>query len=335
MFSIIIPCRNEARYIAKCLDSILSNGYPHHQLEIIVADGISSDGSDQIVKEYAEKFSCVKYLQNEMLFTPHGLNKGIEASSGEYVMILGAHAELTENYIQTCLDLFDEYPDAACVGGYVQHIAENKFSAAVAKAMSHPFGVGNAHFRTGRFEGFVDTVAFGAYRKCVFQLTGLFDESLVRNQDDEFSFRMKQHGLKILLSLRLRSLYYVRSALSKLARQYFQYGYWKVYVNRRHKAITTYRQLVPPVFVLAVIISIISIILMPSLLLPALILASLYLALSLFFAAGIAEGIEEFAIIPWVFPVLHFSYGWGYLRGLVDFLILQRKLSDSSKSLTR
>lgn len=335
MFSIIIPCRNEAGYIAACLDSILNNGFPHEQLEVFVADGLSTDGTDEIVKRYEAGYSCVKYLPNEKQFTPQGLNLGVNSSKGEFVMILGAHAALTPGYVQTCVDLFDENPDADCIGGYVEHIAENKVSAAVAKAMSHPFGVGNAHFRTGRFEGFVDTVAFGAYRRRVFQIAGLFDESLVRNQDDEFSFRMKQHGLKILLSLRLRSLYYVRSSFGKLSRQFFQYGYWKVYVNRRHKAVTTYRQLVPPAFVLAASAGIAGILVFPALLPVVLGFALLYVFMAVFFTAKLASNAIEFLTIPCVFPLLHFSYGWGYLLGLFDFFILNRKVKDSSKVLTR
>jgi len=146
---------------------------------------------------------------------------------------------------------------------------------------------------------------------------------------------MKKHGLKILLSMRLRSVYYVRSSFRKLSRQFFQYGYWKVYVNRRHKAVTTYRQLVPPVFVLAVMAGIAGVLVFPVLLPAALAAVALYVVLSVFFAAGIASNTVEFLAIPWVFPLLHFSYGWGYLRGLFDFFILNRKIKESSKVLTR
>lgn len=335
MFSIVIPCRNEASFIAECLDSILSNGYPLDKLEIIIADGNSTDESLSIIEEYAQNNACIKWLKNEKQFTPFGLNLGIRESTGDYVMILGAHASLDHGYLQKCVELFRAIPEASCIGGYVNHIPENPLSSAIAKAMSHPFGVGNAHFRTGRHEGFVDTVAFGTYRKEVFEITGLFDEDLVRNQDDEFSFRMLQKGMKIFLSSKLTSRYIVRSSYSKLFRQYYQYGYWKVFVNRKHKTLTTVRQIIPAAFVSFLFVGFLLSIALPALFWFYGAALLVYLTTSILVSISISKNVREFRRLPLVFFILHFSYGRGYLAGIYRFLIAGLKPADKQENLTR
>jgi glycosyltransferase involved in cell wall biosynthesis len=335
IFSIVIPCRNEAKFITGCLESILNNGFPTDELEIIVADGESTDRTDNIVRQYALEYSCIRYILNRKRITPCGLNTGILASSGKYVMILGAHTTLNKGYIRKCIEMFDEVHDAACIGGYVEHLPENPMSALIAKAMSHPFGVGNAHFRTGTFEGFVDTVAFGTYRREVFDKIGLFDESLVRNQDDEFSFRMLRNGLKIYLSAALGTKYFVRSSPSKLFKQYYQYGYWKVFVNRKYKAVTTIRQLVPAVFVLFLFIGFLSSIIFP-IIFPAYILGLIiYFLAALVSACTVSKNLREILLLLPVFFILHFAYGRGYLAGILRFLILSKSPSLKKTELTR
>jgi glycosyltransferase involved in cell wall biosynthesis len=334
-FSIIIPCRNEENYIAKCIASVVENGYPHHDLEIIVADGMSTDATANIVHNLAANYPFVKLIQNTSYFTPVGLNLGIKQAKGDIILILGAHSVLKPGYLATCAQLLTQNPEAACMGGIILNQNENSTSKIIGYAMASPFGVGNARFRTGGKDGFVDTVAFGAYRKEVFDKAGLFDEELARNQDDEFNYRIRKQGFKIYYSSKLVSDYFVRASFTKLAKQYFQYGYWKVYVNQKHRQITSLRQLVPFLFVLFLLVG------LPALLLPAWV-GKTWLGILGFYSIGAVVAafatkapLYQVPAIVFSFLVLHISYGTGYLWGIVQFMLLHRKPDAKSHALTR
>jgi GT2 family glycosyltransferase len=250
---------------------------------------------------------------------------GLQASSEDFKMILGAHAALPNDYIEKCLLTFEENPEADCVGGIIINEYQDATSQAIGCAMSSSFGVGNAHFRTGNKNGFVDTVAFGMYRKEVFEKIGYFREELIRNQDDEFNFRMEKNGLKCYLNTDLHSKYYVRGTLSKLLKQYYQYGYWKVYVNILHGQITTVRQLVPFAFVCYLILLVLTNIILPKYSLFLAIPLLSYFILALLFA-GRAKS-KEPRVTLLSFFILHLGYGWGYLRGLIEMKIFGKRPS--------
>ena len=211
---------------------------------------------------------------------------------------------------------------------------ENEYINTTAKyisaAMSSPFGVGNVHFRTGAKEGYVDTVAFGAYRKEVFEKAGLFDEELARNQDDEFNFRVIKNGFKIYLSKKIKAKYYVRGSYLKLLKQYFQYGFWKVYVNKKHKTVTSIRQLFPLFFVLYLMVQTLSLFVFKEAVYGLFILA-IYFNLAIIFS--LKKSKEYFYAVLFCFFILHLSYGWGYLKGIVRFLLL--RLSPKKPTLRR
>ncbi len=333
--SVIIPCRNEERYIAECIDSVLACNYPHDKLEIIVIDGRSNDATRDIVKKIQKQHANIYLMDNPGQTTQWALNMGIKNASGDVIFILGAHAMMTGDYIGACVKILEEHPEVGCAGGLTENIYANGLSGIIGRAMSSRFGVGNAHFRTGTKSGYVDTVAFGAYRKQVFDTIGYFDEELVRNQDDEFSYRMIKNGYKIYLNTDIKLLYYTRSSFRSLFKQYFQYGYWKVYVNKKHKTITTWRQLVPALFVLF---------LFPGYLfsLGNVYIGFLYkLTLLLYLIIAIRSGlykvdkVKELMQYVWACFILHISYGSGYLYGLLHFILLRKKPSDFSKKLTR
>lgn len=319
--SIVIPAKNEEQYIEKCLHSILQCGYDHGLLEVFVCDGKSTDATGVIVSEYAEKHSFIRLLINEEEFTPQALNIGIRASTSELVMILGAHAELAKGFLTHIVEVFKKYPEVGCAGGHIENIAESPFARAVNAGMSSIFGVGNAHFRTGTKEGFVDTVAFGVFRREVFDKVGYFDEDLIRNQDDEFSFRLIKNGYKIYLSNHPAAKYYVRAKASKLFKQYFQYGYWKVYVNRKHKTITTLRQLIPAFFVAFLILGLIGSLLSSLLLWISCAIFALYIAFAIIASISKRRTCESFHRTILVFLILHVAYGTGYIKGLFDFMV--------------
>ncbi|MBN4072124.1 glycosyltransferase family 2 protein [Flavobacteriales bacterium AH-315-E23] len=330
LISVVIPCRNEEDYIGDCIKSILSSDYPTEFLEIIVCDGLSDDRTQEIVERVREENGNVKLLLNEQQTTPHALNIGIRKSKGELVIILGAHASLSSEYVSNCVAALNADKSLGCIGGVLTNTYFDRKSEAIAKAMSHPFGVGSAHFRTGRKSGYVDTVAFGAYRREVFDKIGMFDEALTRNQDDEFNYRVLQAGYKIKLDTDISAVYHVRASFGKLFSQYFQYGYWKVYVNKIHRTITTFRQLVPLIFVLFLITFI------PLAFLHDIFLKLLVVGLVFYFAgafvSAFSSSVHPVQLIRIIasFIILHVSYGFGYLTGLIHFVILGKSYARSN-----
>lgn len=336
MVSIVIPCRNEENYIARCIDSVLASDYPNDLIEIFVCDGKSDDRTPGIVQEYSGKNPQVKYVVNEKMTTPYALNLGIKQARGNVIIILGAHSELAKDYVSTCVSVLNEKPDVSCVGGVLKNHSEDELTQAIAAAMSSSFGVGSAHFRTGIKSGYVDTVAFGAYRKEVFEQIGHFDEELTRNQDDEFNYRMTKNGMKLWLSNQTSVVYHVRSSFKKLLRQYYQYGYWKVYVNRKHKAITTFRQLIPLFFVLFLLFGGVLSVFSNWLAVTYSAIIGLYIILAIWVALGAKVSIAYKPSVVLAFLCIHISYGTGYLLGIIDFILLGKiKPSEKQEKLSR
>jgi len=325
--ALVIPCFQEENYIRACVLSCL-NQITSASVKVYVVDGGSTDGTLDILSEIQATHSNLTILHNEKRVTPISLNMGLQASDEDYKMILGAHAELPSNYIETCLSTFQQQPDASCVGGLILNSYENSKSEAIGLAMSSSFGVGNAHFRTGNQGGYVDTVAFGMYKREVFEAIGYFNEALVRNQDDEFNFRMQKNHLRIYLNTHLTCNYFVRSKFSKLLKQYYQYGYWKVYVNQLHKQITTVRQLVPFAFVCYLILAASLTLALPRLWLVWCSPLFLYLVLGGSLAMRIAK--EKFPYTWLSFLILHLGYGSGYLKGVIELLIFNKKPTQAN-----
>jgi len=347
VLSVVIPCRNEESYIAACLDSIAVCDFPKENLKVFVCDGLSDDKTVEIVKEYAFKYEWIELLVNEKQTTPFALNLGIKSSKSEYVTILGAHAEVGRDYFTKCVSDFLKDEAIACTGGLLENVYDDEISEAIGYAQSHWFGVGNAHFRTGLKSGFVDTVAFGTYKRAVFEEIEYFDEELARNQDDEFNYRLIKSGYKIWLNTSAKTSYFVRGSINKLWKQYFQYGYWKVFVNKKHKAVTTVRQLVPAVFVLCVLGMFVFTKISPPLSMLCFLAVGCYFFISfilgILFLVRISGGSMKKArtnmlaplLIMVSFFTLHFSYGLGYLKGIWNFLILRKTPSKNSHTLSR
>jgi glycosyltransferase involved in cell wall biosynthesis len=333
--AIIIPCKNEERYISKCLDSVIAADYPEKLKQVFVCDGKSTDGTPGIIKGYCAKFPFIHLMMNENETTPYALNQGIENADADILVILGAHSEIYPDYIRQCVDCFNLTEGIGCVGGVTESIYESENAHVISIAMSSAFGVGNAYFRTGRKNGFVDTVAFGAYKKEVFKKTGMFDTDLTRNQDDEFNFRMLKAGFRIYLSEKIKSKYYVRGSFKKLFKQYFQYGFWKVYVNRKHKTITTYRQLAPFFLVLFLITGLFLSLLNPLILKVYFATLLFYLVLVFYFAVVNATKTRLIPGVALAFLILHTSYGTGYAYGIIYFLLSNQKPGKKFSDLSR
>lgn len=332
--AVVIPCRNEENYIQKCVNSVLNSNYPKHLIEVYVVDGLSDDRTIEIVEEISKVNSNVVLLKNEKQTTPFALNIGLKYSNADVKIILGAHAEVDPDFIAENVKVLLDHPEVGCAGGIIENVYENVTARQIGLAMSSVFGVGNAHFRTGAKEGYVDTVAFGAYRKVVFEKIGYFDEDLTRNQDDEFNFRLIANGFKIYLSNKIVSKYYVRASFKKLFRQYFQYGYWKVYVNKKHKTVTTLRQLVPMFFVLYLAFGFLLSLAIPLFFVLYFLGLIIYLSGAFYFALTISE-LKDVIYVVYTFILLHLSYGLGYIKGVFDFMLLNKRPNNSASELTR
>lgn len=345
MVSVVIPCLNEVDYIDETLNSLLNQVDFSEDFEVLVVDGGSTDGTRERVLKWSSRDARFQMLDNPQRYTPHALNLGIRHARGEVVIILGAHATCHPDFLRRNLDALRAHPESACVGGVVEQQHGSNASRRIGAALSTPFGVGDARFRTGGTAGHVDTVAFGAYRKEALIEIGLFDEHLVRNQDDELNFRLHEAGWRIWFDPRIRSSYHVRSTYAKLFRQYRQYGYWKVFVNRKHRTVTTWRQIVPALFLLSLMAGILGCLweafgygsdawkgLSFSLLLTLMLAWMTGAAFSAVNAAR--EGRDVLGILG-AYAVVHFAYGWGYLEGVLRFIVLQRGPRAAALKLTR
>lgn len=330
--SVIIPCRNEESYIIQNVNSILNQDY-EGKIEVLVVDGMSTDNTRILVAQFNNPL--VKLIDNPHQFTPHAMNIGVDNAEGDFFVILGGHSYLDKQFIKKNVEVLLSDSTIGCSGGQIKHIYENEEGEIIAKAMASRFGVGNVTFRVGGEPGFVDTVAFGMYRKEVHYRINKFDETLVRNQDDDYNFKLTKAGYKVYFDPEIISHYYVRGFYSKLYRQYFQYGYWKVFVNKKHKTVTSIRQLFPFLFVSGILVGIL--LSFFSWIFVGLLTFTLgvYIAFALFFGIQLGKSHLEGLKIAFVFAILHTSYGFGYLKGIIEFLILNKKPSNRSKELTR
>jgi glycosyltransferase involved in cell wall biosynthesis len=326
--SVIIPCRNEESYIEAVLKNVIAQDYPHDKLEVFVVDGASTDESKDIASAIAVKYPFIQVLDNPEKIVPYALNLGIRQSRGEVIVRMDAHSEYPADYISSLIkNLFELNADN--VGGvWITQSADFSLMArAIAAATSHPFGIGNALYRLGATAPReVDTVPFGCYRREVFDKIGFFDEQLIRNQDDEFNGRLIKNGGKIFLIPSVKIKYYARSTWSKLSRMFYQYGLFKPLVNSKLGHPATFRQLVPPLFVLTVIASTLLSFFNPEILGIFLLLPAIYFSFDLIFSflISIRTKISLLPLLFITFPVIHFSYGYGYLRGIVQFTFLRR-----------
>jgi glycosyltransferase involved in cell wall biosynthesis len=314
--SVIVPMRNEERYIGRCLRSIAEQDYPSDHFEVIVVDGASTDGSRAIAESMANTLPNLRVVDNRGKHTSRGLNIGLAYARGDVIVRIDAHASVDANFLTASVAAL-ERSQADAVGGPIETLGEGSSGEAIAIAVSSPFGVGNAVFRYSRREQWTDTVAFPAYRRDVFDRIGPFAE-IDGGEDDDFHLRLVDAGGRILLTPAIRSTYYARRNLLELARQYFGYGQAKLVVLTRHPRRTRLRQLVPSAFVLALAGSAFASLLGGIMMLPLVTIGGTYLAVSIIASLLLAQkhGWRHLARLPLAFAVMHMSYGVGLLSGL-------------------
>ncbi len=334
--SVLIPVRNEGDCIAKCLDGIFRQDYPRQRMEVIVADGMSSDETRETLKAYAVRDVRLVLIDNPQGIVSTGLNAAMARSQGDVIIRMDAHTEYATDYIRQCVAVLGE-SRADNVGGPWVARGEGYVGRAIAASFQSPFAVGGARGHDPLHEGSVDTVYLGCWRREVFNRIGNFDEQLVRNQDDEFNLRLIRAGGKVWQSPRIRSWYQSRSSLPALFRQYAQYGYWKVWVIRKHKLPASVRHVVPAMF-----LSVLALLLLaapfsrPALWSGAALLSCYFMAVA---GASVLTcrkaGWELLPILPAVFACYHFGYGFGFLSGLGNWLMGSKRPAATFTKLTR
>jgi succinoglycan biosynthesis protein ExoA len=330
--SIVMPARNEARFIERSLGAILAQNYSPNRLEVIIVDGMSDDGTRAIVEATARTNQRVVMLDNPRRIMPSGMNLGIKRAKGEVIFCIGGHAVIPADYVTQCVEWLRK-EDVDGVGGAVDSQATGYVGKAIAAGMSSPFGIGASGFRTAGRDGVplpVDTLPFWAFRRSVFDRVGLFNEAMVRHQDYELNYRIRNSGGKLLLLPWLRVTYFVRSSLWQFWRQYWQYGIWKGRFLRTYPASARLRHMVPPLFVLSLITAVgltfaapvgrVCLLLLAAAYGSFLLLATLWLAVKGHF--------RQAPLIPLVLISLHLIWGAGVWVGL-----LWGKISETAAQL--
>jgi len=324
MISIIIPCRNEERFIEKCLDSLIKQDFPKENLEILVVDGDSKDKTKDIVKEYIQKYPFIRIIDNKEKYTSFGLNMGIKKAMGDIIIRMDAHAEYEKDYISKCIKYLKEY-NADNVGGVLKTIPSNNSSVAkaITICLSHFFGAGGSYFRTGSKKPIeVDTVFGGCYKREVFDKIGLFNEKLIRSQDIELNRRLKASGGKILLVPDITAYYYPQNNLVDFFEHNFVDGIWTIYPLKFGIRIFSLRHLIPLFFTLSLFLSLILFPFFPIAILFFDLIFGIYILLSLFFSVKISikNGFKYFFLMPIVFLSRHIGYGLGSIWGLIKLI---------------
>jgi glycosyltransferase involved in cell wall biosynthesis len=317
--SIIIPCYNEQNTIRILLEALREQTFPRAEMEVIVSDGMSTDGTRAAIAVFQNDFPdfAVRVVDNALRSIPAAVNRAIESARGSILIRLDAHSKPYPDYVANCVNALEENRGDN-VGGVweIRAGAETWIAKSIAVAAAHPLGVGDALYRHAKVAAEVDTVPFGSFKRALIDNIGFFDETLLTNEDYEFNARVRRAGGRIWLDPSIRSVYFARSTLMELARQYWRYGFWKWRMLRRYPDTLRWRQALPPLFVLSLVglaflaglIPFASYILIAEILLYLAImtLAGLYTALRLqtpYLCFG----------VPLAITVMHISWGSGFL----------------------
>ena len=323
MLSVIVPIYQEEKYISKCIDSMLSQDYPKDDLEIILVDGMSKDRTREIVATYTEKYPFIRMIDNPERIAPCAMNRGIKEAKGDVIMRLDAHVYYPKNYFSLLVEKLNELPGAENVGALCNTLPVNDSITAqsIAAVLSSSFGMGNSHFRVGADKEMeVDTVPFGCFHKSIFDKVGLYDEELVRNQDDELNARIIKAGGKIYLIPQLVCEYYARDTAKKVYKMFYQYGVFKPLVNKKLGSPATVRQFFPLFFVLGLLVGPVVCLFLPVLWWAYFAVIMLWFILATSFSLKDSKNLKRILTQNWIYFVVHFGYGWGYIVGIYKIL---------------
>lgn len=308
--SICFPVFNEADFIDKLLESVVDSA-PLNK-EILLIDGGSTDGTREKIKEWAHRKSGIELVENSDRYVPHGFNKAYRQSKAPYISLMGAHASYPPNFFKVALQLL-ENGEADAVGGPLIQKGRTWKGKVIASCMSEKWGVGGTEFRTSSKRRYVQSVAFAVYKKKIFEKAGLLDEQLIRNQDDEFHYRLNHMGFRILMVPELACTYFVRESLKGLWKQYYGYGLFKPLVLKKVGTAIRSRHIIPALFTIYWILVIPLVFIHWITLIP----PAIYLLFNLLFSLRVAGlNLRKLRFAFAVFPTLHLAYGSGFLKGL-------------------
>ncbi|HRX19426.1 MAG TPA: glycosyltransferase family 2 protein [Gemmatimonadales bacterium] len=311
--TVVVPMRNEASSITECLESILANRLPDGDIEVLVFDGESTDGSAEVVRALAARDPRVRLHDNPERLQAAAFNRGLALARGAHLVRMDAHTLYAPDYIAECVRLLEE-TGAAGVGGVQQPTGRTVIGRAIAAAVSSRFAAGDAKYRHASAAAWVDTVYLGAWRTDTVRDVGGMNAAWAVNEDYEMNIRLRAAGGRMYLSPTIRSTYFVRGSLAKLARQYFRYGFWKVRTLLAHPLSVRWRQLVAPAFVVSLLVTPLLVHLFGALGAAHLgLYAAANLAASVITAAG--SSWRHLPVLPVVFFLIHLSWGSGFLLG--------------------
>jgi len=325
--SVVVPCYNEEKTIGLLLDAVYCQDFMRPELEVVIADGLSSDRTREVIAEFQAGHPdlAVRIVDNPPRIIPAALNAAIRASQGEYIVRLDAHSVPATDYITRCVSALQD-GKGENVGGVwqIQPGGEGWAARSIAAAAAAPLGVGDALYRYTSQAGAVDTVPFGAFRRELVDRVGPFDEALLTNEDYEFNTRIRRSGGKVWLDPAIHSVYFARPSLPALARQYFRYGFWKYRMLWRYPGTVRWRQALPPVFVMSLVfLLILAFFWTPAWFLLACELG-LYAVILLLVGARLALQRQDFGLaagVPLAIAVMHFCWGGGFLVSVVKFVL--------------
>lgn len=317
--SVILPVRNEEKYIEACVASIFAQDYPAEQMEVLFVDGRSEDSTVALLHEMQKAHPQIVVLDNPNRTVPYAMNIGIRESRGEVIVRLDAHAEYPADYVRLSVETLLSR-DCDNAGGVFETRGRGFMGEAIAEMLRTPLGVGNATYRLTTEDGYVDTVPFGCFRRALFERIGGFDERMTRNQDNELNFRIRKNGGKIYLNHNIRVLYYCRDTMRGIMKMGFMNGKWNVITMTLVPGSMGVRHFVPLAFVLSTILLVLLTLLTRSMLFGGLLALEwgAYLLLNCFYAYTIAreKGWRFFPVEVILYPAFHFAYGFGSLRGI-------------------
>ena len=321
LVSVVIPILNEEKYIDKCIQTVLCQDFDHNNMEVILVDGMSEDKTVQIIEGYQKQYAFIRLLQNPGRTVQLALNIGMKAAFGTYIVRMDAHSEYADNYISKCVEYLEK-TGADNVGGPMIARGKTDTQKAIAAAYHSAFALGGGKFHEENYEGYADTVYLGSFKRETIKNLGYYDERFPRSEDDELNYRLTKSGGKVFITPEIKSVYYPRSSLKALFKQYFEYGVWKVAVIKKYKKPARLSHLVPLAFILFLIIGAVCSFFSPIIagMYGLILLAYLLLDIYYSFTNTHIKGIKEKLLLIVVHFYLHISYGLGFLCGIFKFI---------------
>lgn len=318
--SIVIPVYNEEKYISACIDSVLKQDYPKDDMELILVDGCSEDGTVEIIKNFMKEYDFIKLYNNPKRTIQYASNIGIKNSNGTYVIRMDAHSEYSTDYVSKCVEYLEK-TGADNVGGPMVAKGKSSMQKVIAAAYHSTFALGGGKFHDMNYEGYADTVYLGAFKKETLIKLNMYDERLVKTDDDDLNYRIIESGGKVYITPHIRSVYYPRSTLKDLFSQYFGYGLWKVAVIKKHKKPARISHLIPMLFVLFLLFFGVGAIFSRIIRYSFFAVLGLYLLLDFYFSFtnDHIKGVLQKLKLVYVHFLLHVSYGIGFISGIFKF----------------